>query len=151
SSNNATIDIAPGATAGGSVITIKNEPTKRWHVNGDIDNYGSRSTGQEEASATVGIDNPLGFNDLWSLTYRLGTDIEEWSKQANAVNGFVSVPYGYTTFTLGFSSSDYRSFLETAGPTLPLRGNSTSQFFAVDHVFYRDQDQKFTGSATLTM
>lgn len=32
-SNNATMDIAPGSAEGLSVITINNQPSKRWHVN----------------------------------------------------------------------------------------------------------------------
>lgn len=149
-SNNATIDIAPGTTPGQSVIAIKNAPTKPWHVSVNLDNYGSRSTGQEEASATLGYDDLFGYNDMWSLTARRSTDIDDFTKHSNSFNGFVSIPYGYTTFTYGMAVSDYDSKLLTPGPILALDGHSNSEFLAIDHVLFRDQGQKFTLSATLT-
>ena len=149
-SNNATVDIAPGANPGESIVTIRNTPARRFHLSGTADNYGSRSTGEQQASGTVGLDDVFGINDLWSLTVRRSSSIEDWTRYSESENGFVSIPYGYVTFTAGWAGSHYESHLITAGPTLRLNGDSRSAFFETDAVVYRDQDRKVTVTGTLT-
>lgn len=152
SSNNASIDVAPGALPGESLVTIRNDPGHRWHLNADVDNYGTRSTGALQSSATGSLDNLFGLNDLWSVTGRRSGDPDAWSdKFSNALNGFVSIPYGYSLLTMGYSHSNYKSELVTPGPTLELKGNSSSGFVALDHTIYRTQTDKLTFSGTLTV
>ncbi len=150
-SNNATLDIMPGEKAGESVVVIRNNPSKRWHVNATYDNYGTRSTGRRQAVGMLSYDNLLGINDFLSVTRRETLPVHKHGKHSTSSNMLISVPYGYTTLTGGWSYSDYDSTLQTAnGLRMLLEGDNRSVFATVDHVLYRDQTNKLTVSATLT-
>jgi hemolysin activation/secretion protein len=150
-SNNASIDLRPGAQPGESVVLIKNVPTKFWHANLTGDNYGTRSTGRDQLGATVSLDNLTGLNDFMSLTQRNTVPFGDSDKQSTSTSFLLSIPYGYTTFTAGLTASDYDSGLATAGGSrLHLSGDDRAVFATVDHVVYRDQNGKASIHATLT-
>lgn len=146
-SNNAALELLPGSKPGESVVVISNQPTKRWHLNVTGDNYGTRSTGREQVGVTLGVDNLLGLNDYFSLTRRHSDwPWEDSREQSSSTTGVFSVPYHYTTFTVGYTHSDYDSILGTPGGLdLALSGNNKVAFATVDQVLYRDQDSKFNG------
>lgn len=151
SSNKATVDIAPGADVGQSTVTIRNETTKRWHVNITGDNYGSETTGRRQGGLMGSYDNLLGINDYISYTERRTIPFHDKDKRSRSRNFYMSVPYGYTTFTGGYSHSDYNSTLVTAANTsLPLHGDNESYFATIDHTLYRDQDSKLNMSLNIT-
>ena len=54
------------------VIHVKRQ--KPWRLGVTLDDAGSRSTGKLQASASLSIDNPLGVNDLFSVS--LNNDAE---------------------------------------------------------------------------
>lgn len=150
-SNNATMDIAPGSAEGLSVITINNQPSKRWHVNLTADNYGARTTGVQQVGATASLDNLLGFNEFYSITRRATVPFGNYEKQSSSTSLLFSIPFGYATFTTGFSKGDYDSTLVTPSQTsLHLNGDSKSVFGTLDVVAYRSQSSKVTLSSTLT-
>lgn len=150
-SNNATLELLPGEKPGESLVVITNEPEKRWHMNLTGDNYGTSNTGREQVGATLGVDNLFGLNDYLSLTRRHSDwPWENSEEQSSATTGLFSVPYHYTTFTAGYTYSDYDSILSTPGSNLALSGNNKAAFATVDHVLYRDQDSKLNGYVTLT-
>jgi hemolysin activation/secretion protein len=150
-SNNAVMDIRPGAKVGESVIVIKNQPSKRWHVSTTADDYGDRTTGRNQLGATLSLDDILGLNESYSLTQRKTLPFNHDTKQSSSTSGTISVPFGYTTATVGYSGSDYDSTLNTPGGlALHLNGTNRNLFVTLDHVWYRDQNGKATVSATLT-
>lgn len=149
-SNNATLDIAPGQEEGESNITIRNEPTKRWHANLTGDNYGTRGTGRNQVGATASYDNLFRINDFISLTHRKTLPINQSSRQSSSTSALMSVPFGYATLTGGYSYSNYDSSLQTPAARLHLNGDNRAVFGTIDYVAYRDQVNKVTLSGTLT-
>ncbi|MDI1227474.1 MAG: ShlB/FhaC/HecB family hemolysin secretion/activation protein [bacterium] len=150
-SNNASIDIVPGAKVGESTIVVRNEPGKRWHLNTSVDNYGTKSTGRYQGSGSLSYDNLLGLNEFYSFTRRqtIPTDGDDRDMRSNSA--LFSIPLGYSMLTAGYSDSDYESTLVTpSGLTVDLDGLTRSAFLMVDRVVYRDQDTKGIVSATLT-
>lgn len=151
SSNHATLDIIPGEKPGDSIVIIRNNPTKRWHVNSTYDNYGTRSTGRRQVAGTFSYDNLLGINDLISFTQRDTLPFRKHGKFSSSSSALISMPFGYTTVTGGWSSSEYSNTLITAsGLNMLLEGDNRFVFATVDHVLYRDQINKLTLSGTLT-
>ncbi len=69
-SNNAKLNLKPGTKAGLTIVDIENESS--FPINGYIsyNNYGSNPTGKHQIGLNVNIDNPLGFNDLFSINYK---------------------------------------------------------------------------------
>ena len=150
-SNNATLALLPGGEAGGSIVSIKNTPGRRWRVTGSADNQGGESTGRKQASISLGLDNPFGLNDFLNLTYRraIPTDYARAGSVSKSL-AYV-VPYGYNTFTFGINDSLYVSTLNTVGgQQLRSNGDSDSRFAQVERVVYRDQTSRATVGTTLT-
>jgi hemolysin activation/secretion protein len=150
-SNNASLDIAPGEQVGESVVVINNEPGKRWHANTVFDNYGTKSTGRRQVAGTLSYDNLFGLNDFISVTRRETLPIHKRGSHSTSSNAIISVPFGYATFTGGWSYSNYESSLVTNNSTrLLLDGDNRAVFGTIDYVAYRDQKNKVTLSTTLT-
>lgn len=65
--------LRPGASVGASdlLINVKPGPLVSGHV--DLDNYGSRYTGQWRLGGTLNLNNPLGLGDAATLRL-MGTD-----------------------------------------------------------------------------
>lgn len=150
-SNNANFDIQPGSEAGDSIAVISNKPGFPLHLGISYDNQGSATTGQEQVGINPSWDNPLGFNDFVSYTYRQALpysppDASAWSNSLNYI-----IPFGYSTFTLSGSNSAYTSsFKAPSGSTLHSRGTSEQISTRFDRTMFRDQGRRWTLAATLT-
>lgn len=107
-SNQAQMELAPGAAIGGSDVMVRNTPQKPWRINLSRNNDGQKSTGQQQWNAGVEWDSPLGLADQLSL--RGGHDAVS-DHQHTSQNGLVnySLPWGWWTFNYSYSTSDYRS------------------------------------------
>jgi hemolysin activation/secretion protein len=151
SSNNASIDLQPGAAAGESVVVVRNEAGKRWHVNASVDNYGPRLTGRSQLGLTGSFDNLTGFNDFISFTKNRTFPLDDDDKQSNSGNLLFSIPFGYAMFTAGYLKSDYDSAIVTpGGASLHLSGDSRTYYGTAEYTFFRDQFGKASAHATLT-
>jgi hemolysin activation/secretion protein len=146
SSNNAKMSIEPGEKEGGSTIVITNEPRSPLHFNLSYDNQGSQSTGKHQVGVTMSFDNPLGLNDFISVSHREAQPNDRERKYSASDSFNYVLPYGYNTFTLGKSRSNYVSIFGG----VKLSGNSTNSYLKADRVMYRDQFSRVSAAATLT-
>lgn len=149
-SNNARLDIRPGEQPGESVVVVHNEPGPRLRFSVGFDNQGDATTGRYQTGATLGFDNPLGFNDFVTVTHRQTTPGDEDYRFAGSDSLFYSVPFGYTTATFGWSRSRYATPITLpSGLAVVSSGNSTTTNLSLDRVVYRDQASKANVGATL--
>ena len=150
-SNDARMSIEPGSEAGASVLVITNEPKKRWRVNVSADNTGSAGTGPGQGSVGLFFDNLLGLNDSVSITDRRTLDRKDGTRDSVSDTFSYVVPYGYNTFSVGFSKSSYATtFALPGGTRLKSDGDSTTAFLRADRVIFRNRDHLLTLSGTLT-
>jgi hemolysin activation/secretion protein len=150
-SNDARMSIEPGSEAGASVLVIANEPKKRWRVNLSADNTGSAGTGPTQGSVGFSLDNLLGLNDFISITDRRTLDRKDGTRDSVSDTFSYVVPYGYNTFSVGFSKSSYKTMFALPGGTrLTSDGDSTTAFLRADRVVFRNRDHLLTLSGTLT-
>ncbi|QEI05319.1 ShlB/FhaC/HecB family hemolysin secretion/activation protein [Pigmentiphaga aceris] len=150
-SNDARMSIEPGSEAGASVLVIANEPKKRWRVNLSADNTGSASTGPLQGSVGLSFDNLLGLNDSISFTDRRTLDRKSNTRDSVSDSLSYVIPYGYNTFSVGFSKSSYKTMFSLPGGTrLTSDGDSTTAFVRADRVVFRNRDHLLTLSGTLT-
>ena len=149
-SNNATIAIQPGKEPGGSTLVVTNEAREPFTYSMSMNDLGSNSTGKGQMSLMGSVDNPLGIDDSFGLTYRRSTPFNNFKYSSSIVTNY-SLPYGYWTFSLAGSYSDYVTriplssgdYAKSSGTTLELSGT-------VDKVLYRDQTSRLTAYGTLT-
>lgn len=151
-SNNATMDIAPGQTTGGSNVIIRNTPSTPFHASISADNQGSESTGRHQLGVTAMSDNLLNMNELLLVTHRRSVPRDTEHTHSTS-NSFTSViPFGYTTVSLNYSHSRYTStFAAPSGADIQFKGASKTGSLRVDRLVHRDQTSRANLSGTLTV
>jgi len=151
SSNNARLDIQPGDTPGESTVLVLNQPQSRFHVSASVDNQGQKSTGKVQTGVTGSMDNLFGFNDFLSMTHRESTPGDRGHQYADSDSLNVNIPFGYTTLSMGSSSSQYASTIALpSGLSLVSSGDSYSNNLRLDRIVYRSQVTRAMLAATLT-
>ena len=148
-SNNATMEISPGKDSGNSVVTITNTPAFPLSFSSTLDNQGGLSTGRNQGSYTLSVDNPLFLNDFITYTHRNTLFEEHQYRDSVSDSFFYSIPFGYFTFQASYSASNYHSPMMTSASELVSRGTSETLRLELNAVAYRDQDQKLTALVAL--
>lgn len=150
-SNNATMDIQPGSVAGDSLVTFFNAPTRRWHAGLSFNNYGQEATGQNQLSANLALDNPLGLNDYINFSHQRSQPYDTGRHSSYVNNLSYVIPFGYSTLSLSASDSEYASMLSApSGAQLYTNGNSKNYSVRLDNVLWRGQQSLWTVSGSLT-
>ena len=140
-SNEVTMELMPGTQTGGTVILLKNQRSKPWHVKTGVDNYGSASTGEVQGFVELGYDNLFSANDLISFSFK--HDLEQANRrQSKNVYGRYEVPYGPYNFSYSLSYFDYISQISTLTNDFKTEGYSRTHDLSVARVLYRDQKSK---------
>lgn len=149
-SSRAVLDIQPGSRPGDSVVVVKNPSVPPVNLYASVDNYGTRATGRESASATVSFDSVLGLNEMFSFTRRATVPHDaDHDASINAMQ--FSIPFGYSTLSLDNSQSRYANRLTLpSGATLLSTGVTTTRSAALDRVVYRDQASRVSLSGRLS-
>jgi len=151
----ATIALASGCEQGGFVLDVTIEQGRPWHASLSADNLGGIATGIYQSRIDLGFDNLLGVNDEWQFGYQRsmgGSPLFFSDEQlgSNLVTASLSIPYGYWTFGLNGSWSDYHSSLVRPLSTIETSGGSTSLSPYVMRVVHRDQISKTWVTGRLT-
>jgi len=149
-SNQVQLDLVPGQEVGGSVVQLKNTPSKPWRASLSRNNNGQASTGEQQWGLGLEWDNPLGLAD--QLMLRGGHDGVSDSHQLSK-NGYLaySLPWGWWTFDYNYSQSRYRSQAESNGFAFEQSGQSESQQFKAERVVHRDSVSKTALSSGLSL
>ena len=151
SSNSAQLDIQPGAKPGTSNVLVRNQPRSPIHFGMAIDNQGSESTGAVQTGLSVTTDNLLGFDEMFSVSHRESTPNNYERQYSDSDNLNLSIPFGYTTLSLGTSHSRYASLIRVpSGLELISSGTNKIDNVRLDRVMYRDQSTRASLAATLT-
>ncbi|PKN07956.1 MAG: hypothetical protein CVU73_11205 [Deltaproteobacteria bacterium HGW-Deltaproteobacteria-8] len=148
-SNNATMEVSPGAEPGLSVVTITNTPSCPLSASATMDNLGGLSTGRQQGAYTINLDNPLQLNDFITYTHRNTLFDHAERRDSTSDSFFYSIPLGYLTFQTSYSRSSYHSPVTTSLGDIISRGTSETWRGEVNWVAYRDQDQKITALIAL--
>lgn len=151
SSNNATMDIVPGAEAGASDVRIVNEVSSPYHLILSLDNQGTESTGRDQAGVTGIVDNLLGFNEMLSGTHRESVFGDGHGRRSKSDTLNANIPFGYLLLSVGTSYSTYESTIDLpSGESAIASGSTRNHNALLDWVAYRDQDSRLSFSVGLT-
>ncbi|MDQ8036315.1 MAG: ShlB/FhaC/HecB family hemolysin secretion/activation protein [Pedobacter sp.] len=145
--NNATMDIQPGNGIGSSTVLIKNEPRKSWSAGASVDNYGSKSTGINQLGVNASLYNLSRLNDLINLSQNRSFPYSKTGIGQVANSASYSIPYGYYTFTLSWSGSEYDSQVTGTAGAFETTGTTGQTTLKADRVIYRGK----AGRAALSM
>lgn len=144
-SQDVSMQIVPADQPGESDVVLDVKRGKPWTVVASIDNSGTRATGRLQGNLSIGIDNPLGLNDV--LNVGVSQDLEFGDKRlgSHGWNGFYSVPWGYWTATIAAYTNTYYQQIAGVNQTFVASGNSKTLDFKLARVLLRSQNDVFGG------
>jgi hemolysin activation/secretion protein len=139
SSQDVSMQIVPTDVPGESNVVLDVKRTKPWTVVASIDNSGTRATGKLQGNLSLGLDNPIGLNDIFNVG--VSQDLEFGDKRlgSHGWNGFYSVPWGYWTGTLSAYTNTYYQQIAGVNETFVSSGNSQTVDFKLARVLMRSQ------------
>jgi hemolysin activation/secretion protein len=136
------MQIVPGELPGESDIVITVRRTKAWKVVASLDDSGNSGTGKLQGNLSLGIDNPLGLNDLFNIGVGHDANVNQGARGTRSFNAFYSVPWGDWTFAAAANSSDYFQRIAGVNQVFESSGNSKNAELKAMYLFQRDQFQK---------
>ena len=137
----AQLELVPGEQVGGSRVSLKGDPLKPWRVGLSRHNNGEKSTGEQQWSASLDWDSPLGLADQLRL-YGGGDAVSDEYRHSANQGLFYSLPYGWWTVSYSYNQSYYRTQGEASGFLFEMDGESKSHQFSAERVLHRDAVSK---------
>ena len=149
-SQDAKIRIEPGKKDGFSKVKIDTYKRLYPYVITTIDNYGVKSTGPNQVTATAFVDDVFGVYDAWTFSHKTSDPFYDDGKRNREYSGSLSLPLGYWTLLLSGSYFDYQSTVEGDSGEIVSTGNTQFYTAELDRVIHRDQLSKTRMSAYLS-
>lgn len=143
SSLDVTMKLLPAGEPGATDVELLVRKTKPIHVVMGVDDSGLSSTGKLQVAATVGIDNLLHANDVFSVTRNGDGASDGYRKGTRGTSLFYSIPYGRETFSLFYNHYNYHQYVGS-NPVAFIASGKTDYFKATwDHMFRRNGTTKW--------
>ncbi|PRE15281.1 ShlB/FhaC/HecB family hemolysin secretion/activation protein [Burkholderia multivorans] len=143
SSQDVSMQIIPADVPGESDVVLDVKRGKPWTVVASIDNSGTRATGKLQGNLSLGIDNPLGLNDIFNVGVSQDLELGDKRLGSHGWNGFYSIPWGYWTATLSAYTSTYYQQIAGVNQTFIASGNSKTVDLKLNRVLSRSQNDVF--------
>ncbi|KVW70286.1 ShlB/FhaC/HecB family hemolysin secretion/activation protein [Burkholderia ubonensis] len=150
SSQDVSMQIVPGDVPGESDVVLDVKRGKPWTVVASIDNSGTRATGKLQGNISLGIDNPLGLNDVFNVGASQDLEFGDKRLGSHGWNAFYSIPCGYWTATLSAYTNTYYQQIAGVNQTFVASGNSKTIDFKLARVLARSQNDVFGGYVRLS-
>ncbi|MDF3086365.1 ShlB/FhaC/HecB family hemolysin secretion/activation protein [Burkholderia sola] len=149
-SQDVSMQIVPADVPGESDVVLDVKRGKPWTVVASIDNSGTRATGKLQGNLSIGIDNPLGLNDIFNVGVSQDLELGDKRLGSHGWNGFYSIPWGYWTATLSAYTNTYYQQIAGVNQTFVASGNSKTIDFKLARVLARSQSDVFGGYVRLS-
>ncbi|MBR8181212.1 hypothetical protein C6Q14_07520 [Burkholderia ambifaria] len=144
-SQDVSMQIVPADVPGESDVVLDVKRSKPWTVVASIDNSGTRATGKLQGNLSIGIDNPLGLNDIFNIGVSQDLELGDKRLGSHGWNGFYSIPWGYWTATLSAYTNTYYQQIAGVNQTFVASGNSKTIDFKLARVLARSQNDVLGG------
>ncbi len=135
--------IEPTDTPGESDVVVTVKRAKPWSFVASIDNSGTDATGKWQGNVSLGIDNPLGLNDVFAVGANQDLSFGNKSLGSHGFNRSYSVPWGYWMATLSGNTNTYYQQIAGVNQTFVSSGNSQTATLRLARVLSRSQSDVF--------
>ena len=149
-SQDVSMQIVPADVPGESDVVLDVKRGKPWTVVASVDNSGTRATGRLQGNLSLGIDNPLGLNDIFNIGVTQDLEFGDKRLGSHGWNGFYSIPWGYWTATLSAYTNTYYQQIAGVNQTFIVSGNSKTVDFKLNRVLSRSQNDVFGAQIRLS-
>ena len=128
-SQDAHMNIEPGDQPGTSVVVLSVTRTKSWRASVTVNNEGYASTGRDQGTIGLTVDQPLRMND--QLTLSIGHSLEANHGHDGSGSGAVDerLPWGW--WTVDLYANSYAYYEPLIGGTQSFRSTGEAQTFGV--------------------
>ncbi|MEI5999324.1 ShlB/FhaC/HecB family hemolysin secretion/activation protein [Paraburkholderia bengalensis] len=131
--------IEPAEAPGESDVVLNVKRSKPWSFVASVDNSGTKATGKWQGNVSLGVDNPLGLNDVLALGANQDLSFGNKTLGSHGFNGSYSIPFGYWTATLSGNTNTYYQPLAGVNQTFVSSGNAQTTAFRLSRVLSRNQ------------
>ncbi|MGF6607722.1 hemolysin activation/secretion protein [Paraburkholderia sp. WSM4175] len=142
--------IEPADVPGESVVVVTVKRTKPWTAVASVANSGTCATGRLQGNLSLGIDNPLGLNDIFNVGVSQDLEFGDRRLGSHGWNGSYSIPWGYWTGTLSAYTNTYYQQIAGANTTFVSSGNSQTVDFKLQRVLMRSRNDVLGAQFGLT-
>lgn len=142
--------IEPTDIPGESDVVVSVRRSKPWTFVASVDNSGTESTGKWQGNISLGINNPLGLNDIFTVGANQDLSFGNKALGSHGFNGSYSVPFGYWTATLSGNTNTYYQNIAGVNQTFVSSGNSQSAALRIARVISRGQNDVLGGYVQLS-
>ena len=146
-------EIVPGAQPNSSVLVIERRSARladRFHGGVTLDNSGNLLLGRPELSAALSFDNPLGLNDVLSVSANTNIENPSPSHRSQSAAVSYSLPWGYSLISLSAQSLRFAQMVQGTTTQFLSSGSAHTQQARLDTTGWRTASSKFGVFATLT-
>lgn len=143
SSQDVDMKIEPTHTPGESDVVLTVKRSKPWSFVASVDNSGTDATGKWQGNVSLGIDNPLGLNDIFTVGANQDLSFGNKSLGSHGFNGSYSLPWGYWTATLFGNTNTYYQQIAGVNQTFVSSGNSQTAALRLARALRRSQSDVF--------
>ncbi|WP_219951197.1 ShlB/FhaC/HecB family hemolysin secretion/activation protein [Dickeya zeae] len=140
-SQQVTIEILPGSMPGYSVVNLTREARLPFSGGLTFDNSGQKSTGQEQLTGSLMLDNLFGVADQWFLTAGHSSRFAT-SHDAEMLQAGFSLPYGYWSLGYSYAQSRYRNTFINRDFPWRSTGDSDTHRLSLSRVVFRNGTMK---------
>ena len=134
--------LVPGKEIGTSDIVITMKRSKPDKMILSVDNSGNKATGKLQLSYTYSLDNLMGKNDLFNLSFNKDGAGNGDEKGTDGHSVYWSVPDGYWTYSFSYRDSSYKQTITMFGTGICFSGESSGSHIKIDRLIHRDQSSK---------
>ncbi|WP_322004745.1 ShlB/FhaC/HecB family hemolysin secretion/activation protein [Paraburkholderia tropica] len=142
--------IEPTDIPGESDVVVSVRRAKPWTFVASVDNSGTESTGKWQGNVSLGIDNPLGLNDIFTVGANQDLSFGNKALGSHGFNGSYSIPFGYWTATLSGNTNTYYQNIAGVNETFVSSGNSQTAALRIARVLSRGQNDALGGYVQLS-
>jgi hemolysin activation/secretion protein len=138
------MQIVPGQRPGESDLLIAWKQAFPIRFTWGADDGGSDATGRYQGSATLSVDNPLGWNDLFYASVSKNLPIRR-PRGEHGTRGYAlhySVPFGYWLASVSGSDNRYRQSIAGLTQDYVYSGTSRNLELKLTRMVYRDASRK---------
>ncbi|MFM0393751.1 ShlB/FhaC/HecB family hemolysin secretion/activation protein [Paraburkholderia phytofirmans] len=149
-SQDVSMEIRPTDVPGESDVVLTVKRAKPWTFVASVDNSGTESTGKWQGNVSLGIDNPLGLNDIFTVGANQDLSFGNKALGSHGFNGSYSIPWGYWTATLSGNTNTYYQNIAGVNQTFVSSGNSQTAALKLARVISRSQNDVLGGYVQLS-
>ena len=137
--------LTPGTESDTSILTIERQTGDlKERVRGGVtlDNSGSSTLGRVQMSFNFSLDNPLGLNDIASVSANGNVENPSPNHRSQSASASYSIPWGYSTFSATYSHSRFAQNVALTTTQVLSSGDSDTASLKWEHVAWRTASTK---------